>query len=264
MKIHVISDLYLGYNEFSTEEEQIPDVDLVIINGNVGLLKRSMYYVETLCNKYPDIQFVVNLGQIERCAPEKYIGELEDNISIRVSSNPTWPKNLYWGKKPAHIVLRNGLPINLLCTYGYPLVMRSIEPWETTDWYRFHAMNYVDANSIEGSRFKPAETSDVPHGVIPIPASIDYINQEHEKELVLVRNWENTAAEGQRILVTHVNQYNDKRFAGIKVKPYLIHLHQGIWISSNTECNGLMFLGGKLYSNPGRGSNARDKVITVN
>jgi hypothetical protein len=35
-KIHVISDLFLGFNEFSTEEEHIPDVDLVIVNGKVS------------------------------------------------------------------------------------------------------------------------------------------------------------------------------------------------------------------------------------
>ena len=64
IKVHVISDLFLGFNEFANpEDEVLPEVDLVILNGNIGHLKRGMLYAETLCRKYPETQFVYNLGE---------------------------------------------------------------------------------------------------------------------------------------------------------------------------------------------------------
>ena len=266
-KIHVISDLNLGFNEFSTEEEQIPDVDLVIINGNIGLLKRSMLYTETLCKKYPDTQFVYNYGHTESAkGPPKSMGELDNGFRIRKDANSTWPKNLHWSKEPQLVKLRNGHELNILCTYGYPKIHQCSIPWTDTVWYKDHLMDILDDfpkdRYADGDWGRPKNTSPVNHGWYPIFASKEWINQQHEKELKLVRNWE-VYGTGLKILVTHFNPYKDNRYHGQEVSPYLIHLKNKYWISANQEYDGISFLGGKLYSNPGRGPLARQKVITI-
>lgn len=266
-KIHVISDLYLGFNEFSIEEEQIPDVDLVILNGNIGLLKRSMLYAETLCQKYPDTQFVYNYGHAE-CykGPPKYVEELDQGLEIRKNSNSTWPKNLHWSKTPQSITLRNGHEINILCTYGYPNIRECSIPWTETAWYRDHLMEMYEDFPMDkyadGDWGRPRGTSPVNHGWYPLFASREWIQEQHQKEWKLVQDWE-VNGKGLKILVTHINPYKDSRCEGQKVSPYLIHLNHGYWIGSNVECNGALFLGAKLYSNPGRGPLARQKVITI-
>ncbi len=101
-KVHVIHDLMYGFNE-STEfsDLNLPDVDLVIFNGNIGLnSKRTMLYATELTKKYPNVQFVLNFGWYEM-----YLGhvpktpyEFEDNISVRIQNSDDWPKNLHWCK----------------------------------------------------------------------------------------------------------------------------------------------------------------------
>jgi len=260
MRIHIISDLFLGFTEFSTNEEILPDCDLVIINGNIGKLKRAMLYVETLCNKYPDIPFVVNLGLTEQSQPEKYPGEVEESLRIRRDSNNSWPKNLIYTKEPTTIRLKNGDVANLLCAYGYPKILKCNIDWKETDWYKYHSTRIVEGSQTE---FKPDETSNVRHGVLPIPMSIEDINKQHDLEWKKIKTWEITPGEGKRILVTHVNPYKDSRYTGLSVSPYLIHLMYGTWICADTHIYGLNFLGGKLYSNPGRGSIARSKVVVI-
>lgn len=266
-KIHVISDLYLGFNEFSAEEEQIPDVDLVIINGNIGLLKRSMLYTETLCRKYPSTQFVYNYGHTE-CAkgPPKYLEELDDSLQLRKTANTTWPKNLHWSKEPQLITLRNGHRINILCTYGYPNIHECSIPWTDTVWHRDHLMkiheDFPMDKYADDDWGRPVDTSPVHHSWYPLFASKEWINEQHKKEWKIVQNWE-VYGEGLKILVTHFNPFKDSRYYGQKITPYLIHLNNGYWIGSNTECNGTLFLGAKLFSNPGRGTLTRQKIITI-
>lgn len=267
VKIHVISDLFLGFNESSPEEEIIPDVDLVVLNGNIGQLKRSMFYAETLCKKYPQIQFIFNNGETEIFPTvPKFVGETDESISVRKLTNASWPKNLHWSKDPMMITCSNNVKIDVLCTYGFPKIINSTVPWETTEWYKNHVLDMTLELQEEGSWSKPKESSAVRHGAGPVFPSIERINQEHEKELVQVRNWELAPSLDARfkMLVTHVNPFKDARTDVLTHKPYLFHLNKGIWISSNQPCNGVQFLGGKLYSNPGRGPLARQKIITVN
>lgn len=263
IKIHIISDLFLGFNEFSTEEEQIPDVDLVILNGNIGQLKRCMLYAETLCKKYPDTQFVVNLGQIEyHSACPKYMGEIEESLNIRKTTNLGWPKNLHWSLKPEIITLRNGTKVDILCLYGYPLIRSHSIPWEDTIWYKTYTMDIIYEFPESGAWHKPAGTSNVRHGYCPVFATKDWINKKHHEEWLIAQKWE-IEVTCLKILVTHLNPFRDSRYEGQKVSPYSIHLQEGIWIGSDTPCNDIMFLGGRLFSNPGRGPDTRQKIITV-
>jgi len=265
IKIHVISDLMLEFNEFSENEEILPDVDLVIINGNVGHVKRLMLYAETLCKKYPNIEFVVNLGESElyTWGFYKYYGEVQENITLRRRYNDSWPKNLHYNYNTNEIInLRNGQQVDVLCTYGFPKIVKVLGDWKDTTWYK----NYVKEtiNSFDGSDYleKPKETSPTNHGIVPVWATPDWVMQQHEMEYNIVKNWElNITA--YKILVTHINPVNDPRLSDQKVSPYLIHLENGLWVTSNTVVNA-KFLGAKLVSNPGRGVDARNNVFVVN
>ena len=265
IKIHVISDLFLEFNEFSLEEETIPDVDLVVINGNIGQIKRAMLYVETLCKKYPTTQFVYNLGELELhiMSHVKMIREIESQLTIRKNTNSTWPKNLHWSEDPMLIKLRNGKTVDIFCLYGYPKIHSLDCAWEDTNWYKYHTMEIDHSTTPEGKAYKPAETSNVYHGGVHTMANMDFINSLNKDEETKVRKWELTNNNAPKILVTHINPYKDNRLKNQTINPYLIHMLNKTWISSNTNCEGVMFLGGKLYTNVGRGPLARSKVISI-
>lgn len=261
-KIHVISDLYLRFNEHSHQEELLPDVDLVIINGNIGHIKRSMLYAETLCKKYPDIQFIYNLGETELYhTMPKFYGEIQESLSIRRSTNSTWPKNLHWCDKPQIIQCRNHAKFDVLCTYGYPKIHRVKTSWEDTRWSKFYVTDIIDDDDPSGKWYKPIETSNVRHGCIPVFANMDWVNAQHVIEHQQVKKWELEPTE-HKLLVTHINPYMDDRTANQVTSPYLIHLNEGVWIGSNTQVNNINFLGSRFFSNPGRGP-ARQQIFSV-
>jgi hypothetical protein len=255
-KVHVISDLFLDFNEYSTSEEVIPpETDLVIINGNISKhIKRSFLYTETLCNLYPDVQFVVNLGEKERfSSPEKH---------PRRVSNDSWPKNLHFSQKPMLITLRDGIKVDVLCTYGFPKIYSYIGDWEDTPWHKNIHVKVLYDFFGDNSRYKPMGTSNVEHGMVPAFASQQDINQFHENETKIVRDWELTPSV-IKILVTHINPYKDTRYENQKVTPYNIHLERGYWIGSNTRIDNVRYVGATLYSNPGRGIEARSRFFNI-
>lgn len=262
--IHVISDLFLGFNEFSTEDENIPDVDLVILNGNIGHIKRSMLYAETLCKKYPSTQFVCNLGETELYySVNKSLNETRSALEFRKNSNATWPNNLHYNYLESKIItLRNGYKFDIMCAYGFPKIYSYNIDWNETVWAKKYPMK-IESNDNWNNIYKPKEVSNVKLGEIGIFATKDWINEEHEKEWLIVKKWEIAQTE-YKILITHINPYKDSRCENQSVAPYNIHLDKGIWISSNVKNNGLLLLGGRLYSNPGRGLEARSNVIRIN
>ena len=102
-RVHVISDLFYGFNEVTESVDNIlPEVDLEILNGNISYIaKRSFLYTYELCSKYPHIQFVYNFGFYERYYGfiDKFEGEGEESLRIR-KNQPNWPKNLLGCKEP--------------------------------------------------------------------------------------------------------------------------------------------------------------------
>ena len=263
-KVHIISDLFLEFNESSEHEQVLPEgTDLVIFNGNIGKhIKRGFLYMETLCNLYPDVQFVVNLGDRELySAFDKYVNEIINSIIVRRDNNTTWPKNLHFDTKGIIITLRDGTQVDVLCTYGHPKIYSYDCPWEDTIWYRNHHVNISYDMDIV-SKFKPNDTSLVMHGSLPIFATPEDIEQYHEEELKQVRKWEITPSV-IKILVTHINPYQDSRLENTLTTPYNIHLEKGYWVGSDTLVNGISFLGSRLYSNPGRGIEARSRFFTI-
>lgn len=264
IKVHVISDLYLGFNEMAPEEHILPDVDLVVINGNIGHIKRSMLYAETLCRQYPNIKFIVNLGETERYRTiDKHKNEVEDQLHFRKRNNNTWPPNLYWDTEPMIIDLGKGRKIDVLCLYGFPKIHNYIGDWKDTVWYRNYPMLGEDSKDLKDTIFKPDETSNVRHGYAFQFASMDFINTLHTNEETKARNWELTVTDLTKVLITHINPYIDSRLNGQTVSPYLIHLNEGVWISSNSFSNNVLMNGGRLISNPGRGLEARSYVADV-
>lgn len=264
-KVHVISDLHLDFNENSISEEVIPQgTDLVIINGNISRhIKRAFLYIETLCKLYPDVQFVVNLGEKERYSvPEKRVGELIDNIEVRSVASESWPKNLHLSKKPMLITLRDGTQVDVLCTYGFPKIHSYAGDWEDTPWHKNIHVDILYDFLGDKHIYKPMKTSNVEHGMVPVFASLEDINRFHDNETKIARDWEITPSV-IKILVTHINPYKDTRCENQKTTPYNIHLQTGYWIGSNTLIDGMRFVGSKLYSNPGRGIEARSRFFNI-
>ncbi len=262
--MHIISDLYLEYNEFSDPEEILPiGTDLVIFNGNIGThLKRSFLYIEKLCKLYPEVQFVVNLGLQEMYMTfDKVVNEVFSGMILRRDNNPNWPKNLHFGDEPMLITLKDGTQVDVLCQYGFPYIHECQIDWTDTIWFRHHCKEIVyGLDEIEPH--VPSNTSRVLHGAIPIFVTKDDINELHYREWKKVQKWETTPSV-IKILVTHINPYKDTRCEGCIVSPYNIHLDKGYWVSSNTPIDGVLFLGARLYSNPGRGIDARSKIFKI-
>lgn len=261
LRIHVISDLFLEYNEFTPIEDTIiPDVDLVIINGNIGHLKRGMLYADELCKKYPNIEFVYNFGETERFlgVQQKYDNELLDSMKVRVDNNPLWPKNLHWSTDPIQLTLGNGREVDILCTYGFPKIHKSNIPWEETSWFRDYALSVT----IDHDLFRSENASVVYHGTHSVWATMDAINNQHIIENNTVKKWELNKT-SLKILVTHINPLRDTRCEGTEHSPFRIHLLDGLWIASNTLTENVKLVGARLEANPGRGSVARSKIIFV-
>lgn len=261
-KLHVISDLRLGFNEFADPiDETVPDVDLVVVAGNIGKLKRSALYIETLARKYPDTQFIWLWGESEIYFPgmPKFMGELENSMKIRME-NTDFPKNIHWcSDENMFITLRNGQEIDVFCTYGFPRIMSYTGDWEDTHWFKHYPVE-MQYDTIDFS-FKPKETSSVQHGPVPIWATKEWINNTHDKMWEKIRVWERERT-GFKLLVTHINPYKDTRCKNQIVTPYRIHLNRMAWATTNTPTY-VNFLGAKLIANPGRGAECRGKVYEV-
>ena len=263
-KIHVISDLNLGFNEFADPiDETIPDVDLVILNGNIGFLKRTALYAETLALKYPNVPFVLNLGYLERyyLSLEKFDGETEESLQIRSDVNKFWPKNLHFSTKNQIITCKNGFKVDIFCKFGWPKIFKSYVDWKETFYFKNICFNYTVYENDERI-LKPSETSNVGHGIYPIWATMDAINERYEKDVNDLRIWENTYTE-YKILVTHLNPYIDERNNNLEVTPYGIHLRDMLWITSGYKVEDVRFVGSRLVSNPGRGILPRSHVIDI-
>lgn len=268
LKIHVISDLFLGFNEKAEFEHTIPAVDLVIINGNIGLLKRSMLYAETLCKKYPNVKFIYNFGELEAYynRDDKEPNLFSKQMHLRKNEGNFWPKNLYWDDEPFILDFEDGRRLDVLCVYGFPNIVKYDGEWEHTHWYKnYNILDQIEDIDIKNTVIKPKNTSYVKHGTSRnmVRATPEYINQCHlmEKEKVQKFELRKTAT---KLLITHINPYKDNRYFNLYTRPYEIHLLDGYWIASNQSSIDTQFLGATLISNPGRGKNAREKIYNLN
>lgn len=260
--IHIISDLFLGFNERATEEHNIPDVDLVIVNGNIGHAKRTMLLLETLCKAHPDKVFIYNLGYTEKfkTAGGKWINEAEQAAKVRSKMNNTYPINLFFPVTESMVVTtRNNAQFDILCVFGFPKISSYNGRWEDS-WYHTHVSSGLTTDINHPLFKKPKDTSNVDHGLIPLMATVDFINEQHAIETEIIRKWEINPTH-PKILVSHINPYKDTRNQNLTVNPHLIHLKDGLWVTANTKVENINFLGARLVSNPGRGLEPRSHVV---
>lgn len=267
--VHVISDLDLKFNEFTPETEQnIPDVDLVILNGNIALQrKRGMLYVEELCKKYPTTQFVYNYGfyelYFEGCVP-KFKDEIVAATHARQTIYQGWPKNLHYLHRASKAIpLRNGDIADVFCCFGFPNIVNYRGHWEDHVWYK-NIISDVTIDINDPRAILPKNTSRVVHGYLPIWATQEWINEQNQIEFEKVRDWELNVQVGHKVLVMHINPIKDSRCENQSLNFFQIHLDGGIWIGSNTRVSNTMYLGAKYISNPGRGADARSLVVQAN
>ncbi len=274
-KIHIIHDLMYGFTEpTSPEDLQLLDVDLVILNGNIGYTaKRSWHYAYQIAHLYPNIQFVFNDGYTERYQRiiDKNKHEYEDGMSVRQTQDKSWPSNLHW-KNPRDeegllILLQTGQTVAVWPCFGFPNVV-SYDDWDSTWFYKNIAKGQIPVRTLESDLLPNSDLK--LYGDRIVWSDPEFIKNHFIDQDSKLRNWETKqiAYKYYGIVVTHLNPYADPRLSNIKYSPYKIHLkgQEGegdrLWVTTNQEKN-INFLGAKLYSNPGRGSIARGKVLEV-
>ena len=263
--VHVISDIFLENTEKTPDiEYQIPDVDLVILNGNISNPKRAMLYIQTLCSLHPSTSFIMNYG-----FHEKYIGNLmkveneaEINESNRKKFYVGWPKNLYFNPQSNSVItLRNGYTVDIFTGFGYPCIHKVDIDWKTSYWYKNVIAEVI--SDIHDPRFvKPSETSNVSHGDLWVWAYPKWINLQNEIETTKARNWEITPSH-YKIFVGHINPIKDSRMYGLHYTGTNIHLRDMLWVTADNYIENKMYMGARLVSNPGRGELPRSRIIKV-
>lgn len=260
VKVHIISDLWLDSNEWNNpEDENLPECDVVIVNGNCGHTKRAMILIEPLCEKYPEKQFIYNMGLID--APyQKTKTQVPDGLRARQMYSDLWPKNLHYRYKKPLILEINNTKLDILCLHGYPSIAENVqddEAWRSTVWYRYFYHGVTHDQTV----FKAPQAANVYHGHWPIWSTPELCRQEHDAELELIKSWLNTPSEGLKVLVTAISPFNDPNLANIEYTMY-----QGIqpdyWFVGGTKIDTTID-NCLLHGNPGSGSLVRDVVCTM-
>ena len=268
--VHVISDLNFHYRELFGDELNIPEeADIVILNGNIGGLQIACMYGAALCKKYPDIPIILNLGEKERywgIIPKNDYWETENGLKFRIGASDDWPKNLHW-KDPRDpegmlVTLRTGQVVSVYTDYGFPKIHSVEGNWEDTYWYKNYCIVGEYIHKLDKWGIWPKEADIVKQGIIPLWFTKDFMRKLYEEQELNIKRWE-TSLEHYGILVTHINPYQDYRTEGCVVSPYQIHMKNKLWVTTGELTKSINFLGGKLYSNPGRGPIARSNIIQV-
>lgn len=262
IKLHVISDYYYGFNEFSSDTDMVlPDADLVIMVGNMGVIRRSMFYMETLCKKYPNTQFVINVGRTEDGLHQKNDTELTDGLTTRQMISEFWPKNLHYGfHKPIELTI-NDRKVELLCLHGYPhIIPDTVEStkWKSTNWYKYatHGITF------DPNEFKHKDAADVYHGWFSKFSNVERCREDHKKEYEVVKNWlADNPNDITKILVTALCPKDDPCLSDIEYVMYP-DVKPDVWVASGRtiEDRSENYV---LYGNPGRSELARKSVLLI-
>lgn len=262
IKIHVISDLNLGFNEFADPvDETLPACDLVVFNSNID--KRSLLYIETLCKKYPKIQFLIN-GAVPLLSMPTQAPGLDNQLTARQMISDYWPKNLHVNCSWPTDITIGDQKLDILCLYGTPKFSNPEVDISQSMFCRSHrgAFGVTDDHSL----FRPKNADEVYHGVYPIMPTARLSNFSHDIEEQLARKWELTYNEtsGKKLLVTRMSPLLEPMLDGFNYSIYTgIHLEHGVWVTAHRPWDKTVYLGAKLLANPGRGSVARSKVFEI-
>lgn len=261
IKAHILSDFYLGIIEPTDNvDETLPDCDLVFIAGNLGHIKREMIYVEKMCRKYPNKQFILNIGRTEGTG-QKNNTELVDGLTSRQLLSEFWPKNLHYAyQKPIKLTI-NEQTLDILCLHGYPNFIEkdiSEKEWKSSSWWKYASHGVT----FDQNEFRPTGTSDVYHGWFPKVSNVERCIESHALENAIVQDWlNNKESGGTKVLVTALNPIEDPCLPKLKYEMYP-GANPDIWIAGGkqmtVETNSY-----RLYSNPGRAPSARESVFTI-
>lgn len=262
IKIHVISDLDLGFNEFANPvDETLPACDLVVFNSNPD--KRNLLYIETLCKKYPEIQFLMNGAKPLLSMPTQAPG-LENQLTARQLISDHWPSNLHVSCSWPISITVNDQKLDVLCLYGTPKFSNPEVDISQSVFCKRHRGSF--GMTEDHSLFRPKNADDVYHGEFPILPTAKLSNYSHDIEEQFAKKWELTYNEtsGKKLLVTHMSPLLEPMLDGFGYSIYTgIHLDGGVWITAHKSWNKAVYLGARLLSNPGRGAEARSRVFEV-
>lgn len=260
LKIHVISDLWLDSNDWGNPEDEIlPDCDLVIVNGNCGHTQRAMILIEALCKKYPDVQFIYNIGLADTPF-QKTKTQIPDGLRARQMYSDLWPKNLHYRyKKPMTLEIKN-IKLDIFCLHGYPYMSESVtddKEWRSTTWYRhcYHGVTH------DQSVFKAPQAADVYHGYWPIWSTPALCREEHNTELEAINNWLGDSSDGYKILVTAISPFNDPNLGNFEYTMYQ-DIQPDYWIVGGTKIH-IKIDKCTVHGNPGSGSLVRSIVCPI-
>ena len=261
IKAHVISDLYLYDNEWTDPiEETMPECDIVFINGNNGIIRRSVFLAETICKKYPEIQVIYLNGRRELLR-QKEKNLANNGLTARKYYSDLWPKNLHFSfEKPIHLTI-NETKLDILCLHGYPNITNAdidSELWKSTSWYKYvnHGLT-ADPNYS-----RPKGISNASRGDFPIWSTPCLCREEHAREYEITKQWNDSREEGVvKILATSLSPIDDLSLNGIEYTMYP-GISPDHWVVSGHETD-TVFSDYHLHGNPGRGQAARNKTFII-
>lgn len=261
IKAHVISDLYLYDNEWADPiDETMPECDIVFVNGNNGVFKRSVLLAETICKKYPDIQVIYLNGRRELIRQkEKTI--INDGLTARKFYSELWPKNLHFAfEQPIQLTIRE-TNLDILCLHGYPNIPNDdidSELWKSTSWYRYvnHGL------TADPDYYRPKGISDASRGDFPVWSTPRLCREAHDREYDIIKKWNDIREEGVvKILATSLSPIDDLSLGGIEYTMYP-GISPDHWVVGGHQID-TVFSDYHLHGNPGRGLSARTKTFII-
>jgi hypothetical protein len=261
IKAHVISDLYLLENEWADPiDETMPECDIVFVNGNNGVVKRSILLAETICKKYPEIQVIYLNGRRELIR-QKEKTLINDGLTARKFYSDLWPKNLHFAfEKQIHLTIKE-TKLDILCLHGYPHIPNDdvdVELWKSTSWYR-----YVNHGLTSDPNYcRPKGISDASRGEFPIWSTPRLCREAHDREHDIIKQWNDLREEGVvKILATSLSPVDDHSLIGIEYTMY-----PGIsvdhWVVGGHQTD-MSYSDYHLHGNPGSGLSARTRTFII-
>ena len=260
LKVHLMSDLWLEDNEWADPEDEIlPECDLVIVNGNCGVTRRTMLHIETLCKKYPEKQFIYNLGSRD-IAHQKSYTQIPDGLTARQLHSDLWPTNLHYRyKKPLTLEINNTV-LDIFCLHGYPKIDEKVEDdaaWRSTTWWKhfYHEITH------DQTKFKAPNAANVYHGHWPVWSTPELCREDHDIEQATINNWLATPSDGYKVLITSLSPVNDSTLSNIEYTMYE-GIQPDYWFVAGVKIDTVIGQC-QLHGNPGRGALARNTVFTM-
>lgn len=240
MIVHPISNLNLRFHEFTDPtDEVIPDgTDLVVFCGGISnRLKRSLLYCETLAEKYPNVDFILNTSPIE------YHTEVPDILdsAMRVRYENLQFSNLYYSQDAFDYK-----DYDVLTLVGWPKVSQI--PERLSKIFGEPAPKYLSDGECVNKNFRYF-------------ISLAEMNAMHEIEYSKLVNWLAHDSGKQKILITGTAPVGDPYSTDYTLYGDL-DLSGVTWIHGGSEYSDANQNAIRLICNPGRGDpRARTFII---